>query len=252
MAISGLIKASQHIVVEQNSDTASYETIMKDMSEQGENKYRDLTDKTPGLIDYFYEATPVQELGELNIGSRPSHRSNGERSRYSIRAIPWVFGWSLSRNTLPAWYGLGTALNKIYDEKGIEVLQEMYREWPFFHMMIDNIGQAIAKADLAISKDYASLANDQETAEKIFTKIENEYKLTENLMLQIIDTKRLLADNKKLALSLYRRKPYMDPLNYIQVMLLRKHRNSTLRDEAVFNPLLRTIHAIAAGLRNTG
>ena len=252
MAIGGLIKASQHIVVEQASDTSSYEKIMKDMSEKGEIKYRDLTDKTPGLIDYFYEATPVQELGELNIGSRPSHRSNGERSRYSIRAIPWVFGWSLSRNTLPAWYGLGTALNKIYDEKGIEILQEMYREWPFFHMMIDNIGQAIAKADLAISKDYASLANDQDTAGKIYTKIEEEYKLTESLMLQVIDTHRLLADNKKLALSLYRRKPYMDPLNYIQVMLLRKHRNSDSRDEAVFNPLLRTIHAIAAGLRNTG
>ena len=252
MAIGGLIKASQHIVVEQASDTLSYEKIMKDMSEKGEIKYRDLTDKTPGLIDYFYEATPVQELGELNIGSRPSHRSNGERSRYSIRAIPWVFGWSLSRNTLPAWYGLGSALNKIYDEHGIEILQEMYKEWPFFHMMIDNIGQAIAKADLAISKDYATLANDQETARKIFKKIEEEYKLTESLMLQIIDTHRLLADNKKLALSLYRRKPYMDPLNYIQVMLLRKHRNSDSRDEAVFNPLLRTIHAIAAGLRNTG
>ena len=252
MAIGGLIKASQHIVVEQASDTSSYEKIMKDMSEKGEIKYRDLTDKTPGLIDYFYEATPVQELGELNIGSRPSHRSNGERSRYSIRAIPWVFGWSLSRNTLPAWYGLGSALNKIYDEHGIEILQEMYKEWPFFHMMIDNIGQAIAKADLAISKDYATLANDQETAGKIFKKIEEEYKLTESLMLQIIDTHRLLADNKKLALSLYRRKPYMDPLNYIQVMLLRKHRNSDSRDEAVFNPLLRTIHAIAAGLRNTG
>ena len=252
MAIGGLIKASQHIVVEQASDTSSYEKIMKEMSEKGENKYRDLTDKTPGLIDYFYEATPVQELGELNIGSRPSHRSNGERSRYSIRAIPWVFGWSLSRNTLPAWYGLGSALNKIYDEHGIEILQEMYKEWPFFHMMIDNIGQAIAKADLAISKDYATLANDQETAGKIFKKIEEEYKLTESLMLQIIDTHRLLADNKKLALSLYRRKPYMDPLNYIQVMLLRKHRNSDSRDEAVFNPLLRTIHAIAAGLRNTG
>ena len=184
MAIGGLIKASQHIVVEQVSDTSSYEKIMKDMSEKGEIKYRDLTDKTPGLIDYFYEATPVQELGELNIGSRPSHRSNGERSRYSIRAIPWVFGWSLSRNTLPAWYGLGSALNKIYDEHGIEILQEMYKEWPFFHMMIDNIGQAIAKADLAISKDYATLANDQDTARKIFKKIEEEYKLTESLMLR--------------------------------------------------------------------
>ena len=119
-------------------------------------------------------------------------------------------------------------------------------------MMVDNIGQAIAKADLAIAKDYATLANDQKTATTIIKKIEDEYNLTENLMLQIIESDRLLEDNKKLALSLHRRKPYMDPLNYIQVMLLRKHRNSDSRDEAVFNPLLRTIHAIAAGLRNTG
>lgn len=252
MAIGGLIKASQHIVADQKSDTKEYEKIMKDMTVKGEDEYRALTDRTPGLTDYFYEATPVQELGELNIGSRPSHRAKGERSRYSIRAIPWVFGWSLSRHTLPAWYGLGSALDKIYKENGIEVLQMMYKDWPFFHMMIDNIGQAIAKADLSIAKDYSTLANDQKTAKEIIKKIETEYNLTENLMLQIIESDRLLADNKKLALSLYRRKPYMDPLNYIQVMLLRKHRNSKEHEEAVFNPLLRTIHAIAAGLRNTG
>jgi phosphoenolpyruvate carboxylase len=252
MAIGGLIKASQHIVVEQKSDTKEFEKIMKDMTIKGEDEYRELTDNTPGLTDYFYEATPVQELGELNIGSRPSHRAKGERSRYSIRAIPWVFGWSLSRHTLPAWYGLGSALNKIYDENGLEVLRQMYKDWPFFHMMIDNIGQAIAKADLAIAKDYATLAKDKETANQIIKKIEKEYNLTEDLMLQIIESERLLADNKKLALSLYRRKPYMDPLNYIQVMLLRKHRNSEERDDKIFNPLLRTIHAIAAGLRNTG
>ena len=252
MAIGGLIKASQHIVVEQKSDTTNFEKVMKDMTIKGEDEYRLLTDKTPGLTDYFYEATPVQELGELNIGSRPSHRAKGERSRYSIRAIPWVFGWSLSRHTLPAWYGLGSAMNKIYKENGIEVLQKMYKEWPFFHMMVDNIGQAIAKADLAIAKDYATLANDQKTATTIIKKIEDEYNLTENLMLQIIESDRLLEDNKKLALSLHRRKPYMDPLNYIQVMLLRKHRSAKSHDESIFNPLLRTIHAIAAGLRNTG
>ena len=253
MAIGGLIKASQHIVVDQKSELIPYEKIMKVMTLKGEDKYRELTDKTPGLLDYFYEATPVQELGELNIGSRPTHRSKGERSKYSIRAIPWVFGWSLSRHTLPAWYGLGTAMKKIHDESGIEILQNMYKNWPFFHMLIDNIGMAIAKADLSIAKNYASLANDQKSADKIIKKIENEYKLTEDLMLEIIDSKRLLSDNKKLALSLYRRKPYMDPLNYIQVMLLRKHRNpSVSHDEEIFDPLLRTIHAIAAGLRNTG
>ena len=252
MAIGGLIKASQHIVVDQKLDVKDFEKTMKIMKKTGEEEYRDLTDRTPGLTDYFYEATPVQELGELNIGSRPSHRAKGERSRYSIRAIPWVFGWSLSRHTLPAWYGLGTALKKIHSESGIEVLRKMYNDWPFFHMMIDNIGQAIAKADLAIAKDYALLAKDQKQAVNIIKKIEEEYILTENLMLEIIESDRLLEDNKKLALSLYRRKPYMDPLNYIQVMLLRKHRSTSSHDEKVFNPLLRTIHAIAAGLRNTG
>jgi len=252
MAIGGLIKASQHLVVDQQSDITPFEKIMKDMTVEGEASYRDLTDNTIGLTDYFYEATPVQELGELNIGSRPSHRAKGERSRYSIRAIPWVFGWSLSRHTLPAWYGLGSALNKTYKEKGIKVLRDMYIEWPFFHMMIDNIGQAVAKADLAIAKDYATLAKDQKSAMNIIEKIESEYNLTEKLMLEIINSERLLADNKKLALSLHRRKPYMDPLNYIQVLLLGKHRNSTSHNEDVFDSLLRTIHAIAAGLRNTG
>ena len=133
MAIGGLIKASQHIVVDQKLDVKDFEKTMKIMKKTGEEEYRDLTDRTPGLTDYFYEATPVQELGELNIGSRPSHRAKGERSRYSIRAIPWVFGWSLSRHTLPAWYGLGTALKKIHSESGIEVLRKMYNDWPFFH-----------------------------------------------------------------------------------------------------------------------
>ena len=219
MAIGGLIKASQHIVTDQKINIKDFEQTMKNMKKSGEDEYRELTDKTPGLTDYFYEATPVQELGELNIGSRPSHRAKGERSRYSIRAIPWVFGWSLSRHTLPAWYGLGTALKKTYEENGIDILRKMYNEWPFFHMMIDNIGQAIAKADLAIAKDYALLAKDQKKASNIIKKIEDEYRLTEDLMLKIIESERLLEDNKKLALSLYRRKPYMDPLNYIQVML---------------------------------
>ncbi len=252
MAIGGLIKASQHIVIDQNLNFTLFEKVMTDMAKKGEDAYRDLTDKTEGIIDYFYEATPVQELGELNIGSRPSHRSLEERSRYSIRAIPWVFGWSLSRHTLPAWYGLGSALNAIYKEQGIEILRSMYKEWPFFHMMIDNIGQAVAKADLSIAKDYASLATDKKKATIIYNKIKKEYILTEDLMLKILESDKLLTDNKKLALSLTRRKPYMDPLNYIQVMLLRKHRKHSVRDDNIFDSLLRTIHAIAAGLRNTG
>ena len=116
LAVSGLIKASQHLVMGDSVCTNNFEEIMSLMSVTGEKKYRDLTDDKEGIMDYFYEATPVQELAELNIGSRPSHRKKTQRSKYSIRAIPWVFGWSLSRHTLPAWYGLGTALNKMVED----------------------------------------------------------------------------------------------------------------------------------------
>ena len=110
LAVGGLMKASRYLVADEVGGDNDFEEIMKEMSHAGERKYRDLTDDKEGIMDYFYEATPVKELGELNIGSRPSHRKMTERSKYSIRAIPWVFGWSLSRHTLPAWYGLGTAL----------------------------------------------------------------------------------------------------------------------------------------------
>ena len=127
-------------------------------------KYRDLTDDKPGIMDYFYEATPVQELAELNIGSRPSHRKKTQRSKYSIRAIPWVFGWSLSRHTLPAWYGLGTALNSIIsqDPSNVAKLKSMYSEWPFFRVLLDNIQMALAKSDLGIARDYSQLVENKQ------------------------------------------------------------------------------------------
>ena len=151
-AIGGLMKASQHLVTKNLKTDNVIEKNMELMSQKGEEHYRELTDKTPGLIDYFYEATPVQELGQLNIGSRPSHRNTTDRSKQSIRAIPWVFGWSLSRHTLPAWYGLGSALQKILDsdEKNLNLLQNMYKKWPYFKVLLANIRMALAKADLNI------------------------------------------------------------------------------------------------------
>ena len=110
------MKASKHLIAEDSSSNDKFEDIMKTMAKLGEEKYRKLTDEKEGIMDYFYEATPVQELAELNIGSRPSHRKKTERSKYSIRAIPWVFGWSLSRHTLPAWYGLGSALRRTIEK----------------------------------------------------------------------------------------------------------------------------------------
>ena len=254
LALSGLLKASKHLVVDEPIPVNNFEDMMSEMSLMGEKKYRDLTDDKPGIMDYFYEATPVQELAELNIGSRPSHRKKTNRSKYSIRAIPWVFGWSLSRHTLPAWYGLGTALNKIVSKEtnNLDKLKSMYIEWPFFSVLLDNIQMALSKSDLGIAKDYAQLVENKEAAREIISDIEIEFKSTVSTLLQIVGSNELLSENTKLSLSLKRRQPYLDPLNYIQVMLLQKHRKISGEDTVNFDPLLRTIHAISIGMKNTG
>ena len=252
MAIGGLMKASQHLVSDNLKTDVVIEKNMELMSQKGEEHYRELTDNTQGLIDYFYEATPVQELGQLNIGSRPSHRNTSDRSKNSIRAIPWVFGWSLSRHTLPAWYGLGSAIEKILadDKKNLTLLQNMYKKWPYFNVLLDNIRMALAKADLNIARDYSELAEDQKSARIIIAKIEEEYVRTKELLLKITDTNELLSSTSHVSLSIHRRMPYLDPLNYIQVRLLKECRKNN--NEDLFDPLLRTIHAIAKGMKNTG
>ena len=254
LAISGLIKASKHLVIDDTVCTNNFEEIMSEMSIVGEKKYRDLTDDKEGIMDYFYEATPVQELAELNIGSRPSHRKKTQRSKYSIRAIPWVFGWSLSRHTLPAWYGLGSALNQMVasDQSSMDKLKTMYSEWPFFRVLLDNIQMALAKSDLGIARDYSLLVKDRNAANQIIDDIEKEFEWTVQTLLRIVGSDQLLSDNTKLSLSLSRRQPYLDPLNYIQVMLLKAHREIPDEDTVNLDPLLRTIHAIATGMKNTG
>ena len=254
LAVGGLMKATKHLIVDDGSQSVNFEEIMKNMAKLGEKKYRDLTDDKEGIMDYFYEATPVQELAELNIGSRPSHRKKTDRSKYSIRAIPWVFGWSLSRHTLPAWYGLGTALNSTVGSNNIDLdtFKKMFDEWPFFKVLIENIQMALAKADLDIARDYAQLVENKRAAGEIIDDIEKEYKSTVSMLLDIVESETLLSENRKLSLSLDRRKPYLDPLNYIQVMLIKKHRSQQNIDQDTFDMLLRTIHAIAIGMRNTG
>ena len=254
LAISGLIKASKHLVIDDTVCTNNFEEIMSEMSIVGEKKYRDLTDDKEGIMDYFYEATPVQELAELNIGSRPSHRKKTQRSKYSIRAIPWVFGWSLSRHTLPAWYGLGSALTQMIasDQSSMDKLKTMYAEWPFFRVLLDNIQMALAKSDLGIARDYSLLVKDRNAANQIIDDIEKEFESTVQTLLRIVGSDQLLSDNTKLSLSLSRRQPYLDPLNYIQVMLLKAHREIPDEDTVNLDPLLRTIHAIATGMKNTG
>jgi phosphoenolpyruvate carboxylase len=257
MGVSGLLKASQNLVQPTAPDNEKYRKIMQDLASSGEQQYRELTDRTPGFLDYFYEATPVSEIALMNIGSRPSHRKKSDRSKGSVRAIGWVFGWAQSRHTLPAWYGIGTALNKWIADRPERTrqLQEMYQNWPFFRSLLSNTQMSLFKADMRIAHTYISLCQDKHRAEDIYQAIIQEYEHTLYHVLSVAQLPFLLAETPQLALSLTRRNPYLDPLNQIQLMLIRRYRNENVSEEERaqwLDPLLRTINAIAAGMRNTG
>lgn len=261
MGVTGLIKASRGLIGMGTRDQPAFMNIMEQLAQLGEQAYRGLTDHTPGLLDYFYEATPVEEIGRLNIGSRPSHRRKADRSKSSIRAIPWVFSWGQSRHTLPAWYGLGTALSSWRgdDPERLEQLRRMYVEWPFFRALLSNCQMALAKADMPIAQAYAGLCKDQARAMEIFSTIRAEYQRTVEEVLSVTQANSLMPDTPALALSLSRRNPYLDPLNHIQIILLSRYREEQARTDAAgqgqgpwISPLLRSINAIASGMRNTG
>jgi phosphoenolpyruvate carboxylase len=230
---------------------------MRELARRGEESFRTLTDQTPGFIDYFYEATPVTEIGLLNIGSRPSHRKKVDRSKSSVRAIPWVFGWAQARHTLPAWYGLGNALAgwSGQDAQRAEQLRAMYRDWPFFRSFLSNVQMALFKANLGIAREYAELCEDPATRERVFGLVQGEFDRTVAQVLATSGAKDLMEETKALQMSLARRGPYLDPLNHIQLAMLRRYRANPGTDEAPspwLDPLLRSINAIAAGMRNTG
>ena len=257
MGISGLLKASRNLIATPEPDPDAHLVIMQELASYGEEHYRALTDNNPGFLDYFYEATPVTEIGLLNIGSRPSHRKSSDRSKSSVRAIAWVFGWAQSRHTIPAWYGIGTALNRWMqdDPERLEMLQSMYREWSFFRNLMSNTQMSLFKADFKIAESYATLCQDKRQAREIFNMMLKEYEATVFNVLTIAQLPSLLAENPPLAQSLARREPYLDPLNNIQQVLLQRYRDPSLDDEEReqwLNPLLRSINAIAAGMRNTG
>lgn len=257
MGITGLLKASKAVVHPALPERKDYLGIMDELAKIGEQAYRDLTDHAPGFMDYFYEATPVSEIGLLNIGSRPSHRNLGNRSKGSIRAIPWVFGWAQSRHTLPAWYGIGTALEKWRGNAPdrLAKLQRMYEDWPFFRALLSNTQMSLTKANMTIAREYANLCNDQALAESVFKTINEEYSRTILQILAVSGCRSLVEENPPLKLSLRRRNPYLDPLNHIQITLLKRCRDNQLdpaEKAAWLDPLLRSINAIAAGMRNTG
>lgn len=257
MGITGLMKASRSLMAEPADGNQKFLTIFKDIARVGEDVYRELSSHTLGFMDYFYEATPVVEIGLMNFGSRPSHRSARDRSKSSIRAIPWVFGWAQSRHTLPAWFGIGTALQRWINRspERLATLQQMHQECAAFRGLMSNVQMALSKADMTIAGEYAQLCRDSDLSRRIYNFIKEEHQRTVDHVLKISGQMDLLEDNPALALSIKRRNPYLDPLNHIQVTLLQRYRDETLPDEERakwLDPLLRSINAIAAGMRNTG
>jgi phosphoenolpyruvate carboxylase len=258
LGVTGLMLASRYqILPGESTVTEENMAIMREVMAFGESSYRLLTDNTEGFLDYFYEATPVSEIALMNIGSRPSHRKQGDRSKTSVRAIGWVFGWAQARQTLPAWYGIGTALNKWIgdDASRLTKLQDMYEHWPYFRALLSNTEMALYKTDIRTAKEYSELCVSSDTGERIFGMIRDEYHLTREITLKVSNMTRLLDDIPPLALSLMRRDPYLDPLNHIQIKLLKRYRDESLdkaEREKWLTPLLSSINAVAAGMRNTG
>ena len=254
---TGLMEASTCIINPPSDDRKDFLGTMDNLVNDGEQMYRQLTENTDGFLDYFYEATPVTEIGLMNIGSRPSHRKKGDRSKSSVRAISWVFGWAQARHTIPAWFGIGSALEnwRNNDPTRLAKLQHMYIEWPFFRSLMSNTQMALFKAEMKIAKEYSKLCEDPEVADRIYNIISDEYQRTVKQVLNITNCTELLEENPSLLLSLTRRNPYLDPLGHIQIKMLRRYRELEEGDhekDLWQAPLLRSINAIATGMRNTG
>jgi phosphoenolpyruvate carboxylase len=226
--------------------------VLDDLAARAQRAYAELVHETPGFVDYFKASTPVSEIGSLNIGSRPTSRKP-TTSISDLRAIPWVLAWSQSRVMLPGWYGTGTAVEEwIADGDGwLEVLQELYRKWPFFATVLSNMAQVLAKADMGLAARYSELVDDEELRARVLDKIVAEYGRTLRIHQLITGQDDLLADNPALARSVFNRFPYLEPLNHLQVELLRRYRSGD-DDELVQRGILLTMSGLASALRNSG
>jgi phosphoenolpyruvate carboxylase len=227
--------------------SARHVAIMEQLSRAAFDAYRALV-KAPGFVEYFRASTPIAEIADLNIGSRPASRKSSQ-SIEDLRAIPWVFSWSQCRLMLPGWYGFGTAVESW--KGNIEELREMHRSWPFFRSVLSNMDMVLAKTDLAIASRYAGLVPDAKLRAEVFGRIEAEWQRTRRGLGAITERSELLADNPTLARSIRNRFPYLDPLNHLQVELLRRHRADG-GDERLLRAIHLTINGVAAGLRNSG
>lgn len=223
-------------------------TSMDAMAAAGEKAYRDLVYGDPGLPLYFEHATPIHEIAELNISSRPSSRKGTLRIE-DLRAIPWVFAWMQNRTILPGWYSVGSALAS---EADIARLVRMHRDWPFFAGVLDAARMVLGKTDLTLSSRYADLVPDSEVRGRIFGKIVEEHGRSAQHTSAIAGVRQVLDADPVLKAVVARRDRYLDPLNYIQAELLDRKRRGAARDSELLRAILLTVNGISHGLRNTG
>jgi phosphoenolpyruvate carboxylase len=247
---------------EEAQQLAGFETVMADISARAYQAYRKLVYETPGFTDYFFAATPIAEIAELNLGSRPASRKANQRIE-DLRAIPWGFSWGQCRLLLPGWYGFGSAITEwLADgasaerQEKVTTLRKMVDQWPFFATLMSNMDMVLAKTDLAIASRYAELVPDQLLRERIFKRITQEHATTLECLEMITGAPERLAGNPLLARSIMNRFAYLDPLNHLQVELIKRHRalanDAAAVDERVHRGIHLSINGVAAGLRNTG
>ena len=226
--------------------------VLDDLAARAQRAYAELVHQTPGFVEYFKASTPVSEINSLNIGSRPTSRKP-TTSISDLRAIPWVLAWSQSRVMLPGWYGTGSAVEEwIAEGDGrLEVLQGLYARWPFFRTVLSNMAQVLAKSDMGLAARYSELVENETLRRRVFDKIVAEHDRTIRMHKLITGQDDLLADNPALARSVFNRFPYLEPLNHLQVELLRRYRCGDT-DELVQRGILLTMSGLATALRNSG
>lgn len=269
LTTAAVIAASLPRVESGKRSLEHWQAVMEQISSEAFAVYRRFVRETEGFLDYFTQATPVEELQHMRIGSRPAKRKQGSKSLDDLRAIPWVFGWTQSRHLLPGWLAVGTALEQFIGKGSpgkkngnLELLREMYKDWPFFHSTISNIEMTLAKADFQIARQYAERLPEPKLGKRIFKMLESEYERACRVVLQITGEKQLLDNSPVLQRSIAVRNPYVDPMSYLQVELLARKRICETDDalceyepgerEKLLYAILLTINGVAAGMRNTG
>jgi len=270
--VAATLEASLLPSADLGADQARFQEALEELSASAFAAYRALVYETPGFIRYFREATPINEISDLNIGSRPSARRASDRIE-DLRAIPWVFSWGQSRQSIPGFYGFGSAVTSFLAGGGggdrsrsagrgrgqraaraerEALLKHMYRRWPFFRTVVDKLDMVLAKTDMGIASRYASLVSDKKLRAQVFERIEREHDETRKAFFLITGARSLLQSNPTLAQGLRNRIPYIDPLNHLQVDLLRRLRTTTGDTAELRRAVHLTINGVAAGLRNSG